>query len=411
MSFITYVWVICFISVYVTLFWILVVSLFNLEKKKKLSYLPLVSIGIPVWNEGKSIVDTLESLDEMDYPKEKLEIIVIDDGSNDDTYKLAKEYARGKKYIKVLKNKSNLGKSETVNRALSLAKGEYFAVCDADSSVDKKLLKDTLVYFTDDNVAAVTTQIKVKDPKNIIERMQRVEMIFASYIRKMMALIGTLHYTNGVMSVFKKDILKKVGGLSNKVMTEDLEIAMRLKSLGYEVKICENAFGHTKVPNTFKGLWIQRVRWFRGYIQTCLLHRRLLGNKKHGLLGLFQLPMEILMLMLMLVSAVFMLYQFLMSIYQYVLKFIVLKWEMFYGWKIPTFSEFIFGINFKLWFPIIVALIMGLYLYMKAHKHSNEKWKYWFSSFSYLFLYPIIRGLQWWHAVFAEVFQTKRRWR
>jgi poly-beta-1,6-N-acetyl-D-glucosamine synthase len=409
-GFIVYVWIISFVAIYVALFWILVITLFKLERKK-LTKLPFVSIVIPAWNEGKSILSTLEYLDGMDYPKDKFEVIVVDDGSKDDTFEIAKKFSKGKDYLTVLKNEKNSGKSFSVNRALELAKGEYFAVMDADTIADQDLLKKILSYFVKDDVAAVTTQMKVQYADNVWERMQRIEYIFASYVRRMMALIGTLHYTNGIMSVFRTKILRKVGGFSPKVMTEDLEIAMRLKALGYDVRICEDGYGYTKVPKKLKALWRQRVRWFRGYIQTCLLHYKIMANKKHGLLGLFQMPLEIGMLLLMLFSGVFMFYQFFNWAYDQVMKVIILKWDIFTGWKIPTFQEFILGINYQIWIPVFLALGVGLYLYMRAHKHTNEKWRYAFSSFSYLFLYPILRGIQFWHAAIEEIFSKKRKWR
>lgn len=413
MSFIIYVWAICFFSVYIALFWIFVVAFFEADKKKKLSKLPSVTIAVPAWNEEKTILDTLRSIHKLDYPKSKLEVIVINDCSKDNTAKVVAKFIKQKKYsyIKLLNNKKNLGKSGGVNRALKMAKGEFFSILDADTVLDKHLLKQILRHFVNDNIAAVTTQAKVYEPKTLLEKMQRIEYIFASYIRRMMSLIGTLHYTNGVLSVFRTKILRKVGGISDQVLTEDLEIAMRLKAYGYDVIMCEEAYGYTKVPPTMKTLWKQRVRWFRGYIETCLLHRKIIGNRAHGLLGLFQLPLELIMLLIMLVSGVFLFYQIGKYLYNFIAKLILLNVHYFEGWEFPTLKEYLLSFNLKFVFPIIIALFVGLYLYHRAHKHTDEKWKYLISSFSYLFLYPIIRGLQLFHAVYLEIIGAKRRWR
>jgi cellulose synthase/poly-beta-1,6-N-acetylglucosamine synthase-like glycosyltransferase len=298
-----------------------------------------------------------------------------------------------------------------MNRILSLAKSEYFAVFDADSSVDKDYLKKALSYFTNDNVAAVASQIKVRNPRTLIEKIQRVEMLFGSFMRRLMLLIGTQHFTNGVMSLFRTDILRSVGGFSDKVMTEDLEIAIRLRSLGYDVRICEDAYGYTKMPNTFKGLWIQRVRWYRGFIQSYLLHRKMLGNKSFGLLGLFQLPLGVFSLVIVLLSALVLIYQLFDFLYKQFNWLIGIEGHIFSDFNLPKFSDFLFGMNFKVLFPALVAIFIGLYLYIKAHRHMGEKWKYTISSMIYIFLYPVLLGLQLWHACFAEIFRMKRRWR
>lgn len=411
MSMLVYLWIISYISIFISLFWILVVSFLKFDDRKKLDHFPKVTIGIPVWNEGETIIETLKSLDAMDYPKKQLEIIVIDDGSTDNTLKLAKNYAKGKKHIIVLKNQKNSGKSFTVNRIIEMATGEYFAVVDADSTVDHDYLKKSLTYFTNDNVAAVCSQIKVKDPKSLMEKIQRVEIMFGSYMRKAMLLIGTQHYTNGVMSIFKFDILKKVGGFNKKVLTEDLEIAIRLRSLGYDVRLCEDAYGYTKMPSTFKGVWMQRLRWYRGYIQTFKLHWKMIGNKNFGLLGLFQMPLGVLTQLMLLIFILIFLYQFFSSIHQIFLWLTAVEWALFSTWQIPTLSSYLSSININLLYPGLVILILGLYLYIKAHKHTGEKWKYTIPTLVYIFIYPLFLGFNFWHACLAEIFKTKERWR
>jgi poly-beta-1,6-N-acetyl-D-glucosamine synthase len=413
-GFTIYFWIICFISVYIAVFWILVVAFFSADKKKRLVKLPRVTIVVPAWNEEKSIIQTLLSLHALDYPKKLLEVLIVDDCSTDTTVKIVRAFLKDKKYsyMKLLKNKVNMGKSNSVNRALKMATGEFFGINDADTFPDKGLLKEILRYFVHDKVAAVTPQFKAYKPKGIVERMQRIEYIFASYVRQMMSLIGTLHYTNGVLSVFRTKILQKEGGLSPDVLTEDLEVAMRLKARGYDIIMASGGlYAYTIVPDTLAKLWMQRLRWFRGYIQTCLLHRKVIGSRAHGLLGLFQMPLEIGMLMLMLVGALFMFYQLIVTGYNFLVKVISLNVHYFDGWEFPSVKEYILTFNLKLVFPILIAIIVGLWLYGRAHKHTSEKWKYLISSFTYLFLYPIIRGVQWWHAVYLEVKGAKKRWR
>src|SRR3989344_153153 len=95
---------------------------------------PLVSILVPAYNEEKTILKTLISVQELDYPKEKIEVIVIDDGSKDNTKQIVQEYIKDKPYFRLISH-PNMGKAASMNKALKIAKGEFFACLDADSFV------------------------------------------------------------------------------------------------------------------------------------------------------------------------------------------------------------------------------------------------------------------------------------
>jgi len=410
MIFEIYIWIICFLSVYVSIFWIIVSN--NKDKNKiKRKELPLVTIAIPAYNEERGIWNTLKSLTGMDYPKEKLEIIVVNDGSKDKTREKVEEFIKkNKSFNIILINQENKGKGAALNNALKIAKGEYFSVFDADSIAGKDVLKSMIEYFDSEKVGAVITAIKVYEPKTSIEKIQRLEYIFASFVRKLMGNVGTLHTTHGVLSLFNKDIIKKLNGFDEKNMTEDFEIAMKLRHNHYEIKMCEEGFCYTQVPSNFHSLWTQRVRWFRGFMSNNIKYKDMVMNKEYGLLGRFQIPLELITLALVFISVGLLGYNGIEYIVNLIYKIIILRWEIF-DIGIHSFKELILGINWMIFFPSTISLIAGLYLYFKAHYYIKEKWRFHFASFIYLFVYPVLRSLQWIHAFYLESTKAKKRWR
>ncbi len=408
-----YIWIVAFLSLYVSVFWIIISNQIKLKNFPKIKNYPFITIAVPVWNEEKTIINTLQSLIELDYDKDKLEIFVINDGSTDSTEKILKEFLKKNKldYIKLISQK-NKGKAGALNTALKYAKGQFFCVFDADSVADKNSLKLMLPYFFSDKIGAVISPIKVYEPKNWIERIQRLEYIFSSFVRKLMSNVGTLHITHGVLSIFRKDIIEKLGGFDdNKNLTEDYEMAMKLRKNHYQILLCEENINYTKVPNTMKTLWFQRVRWFRGFIFNSLKYKDMIMKKRYGLLGRFQIPLELLTVLIVFASVGFFSYQLIKKIYNFFIKISILKLHLFDFFTIPTFKKFILEMNFKIVFPSFIVLITGLYLYTIAHKYLREKWKFHLVSFIYLFLYPVVRSLQWVHALILQLTKAKGKWR
>jgi len=260
-----------------------------------------------------------------------------------------------------------------------------------------------------DSVGAVIAGINLRKPKSVIAKMQRIEYVSASFMRSLMSNIGTLHITHGALSVFDVEILRKVGGFDEDNLTEDFEVAMRLRSKGFQIKFCEGVFTETKVPESFKSLWRQRVRWFRGFMRNNIKYRSFILNKKYGLLGRFQIPLELLMLALVFVSMSLMAYHIWNYIGNAVFRLVNLGWDSFiFSFD---FDGILYGFNFKIFFPIAVTFALGLYLYIMAHKYLGQKWKFYFPTIIYLFLYPMIRSLQWFAALMLEIFGARKRWR
>jgi len=141
-------------------------------------------------------------------------VIVINDGSTDNTSSIVKNFISSNKGMRIsfIDNKKNEGKGQALQTAFNLSKTDYFACMDCDSTVEPNALNKIINTFTEKNIGAVIPTVKVDNPKNIYESIQRVEYLLSNLVRHLLSKMGTLFLTHGVLSVFRSDYLKKVGG-------------------------------------------------------------------------------------------------------------------------------------------------------------------------------------------------------
>jgi cellulose synthase/poly-beta-1,6-N-acetylglucosamine synthase-like glycosyltransferase len=264
-------------------------------KEHKLVSYPNVTIVIPAYNEEDNIVETMKSAIALDYPKNKLKIIVIDDGSTDRTNERAKGcIAWARKNIAsleiVLLMQKNFGKFAALNNALKHVNSEFFATLDADSSPNKDALKKLINSFTDERIAAVSPILKVYRPKNRIQLVQWFEYSVNHFYKSIISNVNAIHVTPGPLSVYRTKVVKEVGGFRKAHKTEDMEIAMRIQKKQYKIVQCNDAFVYTKAPYTIKELYKQRLRWNYGTFRNLIDYRKMMFDRKYGDFGMFQLP-------------------------------------------------------------------------------------------------------------------------
>jgi len=286
MDFIDYVYL--FFAALSLYFMFLFLILYLSERKKlrklpKIKKFPSVSIIIPAHNEEKIISKTIRNLKKLEYPR-KIEIIVVDDGSTDRTAEIARREG-----VKVIRKKQG-GKASALNEGIREAKGEIVVCIDADSFPSKDSLLKAVPFFSDPRVAAVTTSVYVKNTSKLIERMQAFEYATIVWSRKLLEFMDSVYVTPGAMSLYRRDVLLKVGGFDEQNMTEDIEIAWRLLANGYLIKMSLDSEVYTLVPNTFKKWWKQRIRWNIGGMQTTLKYFHTFLKKDFRSLGMFILP-------------------------------------------------------------------------------------------------------------------------
>ncbi len=243
--------------------------------RKYAYFRPKASIVIPAYNEEKNIEECLDSVFGSNYGKEKLEVIVVDDGSDDNTIRIARQYGS----VKLLRQK-HLGKVEALNSGIKKASNEFVITIDADTVIDKNCIAELLKPFADRNVGATTGNNNVKNNKSLIAAFQNVEYHFNNLIRNSFSKVfGSSIWFFGSLACYRKSALKKIGYFKADTLAEDTDMALEIKKARYKVINTAKAIGHTAVPDSVKGLYRQRARWWVGTLQSMAKNRDILSSK------------------------------------------------------------------------------------------------------------------------------------
>lgn len=329
------------------------------KKLPKPKSIPKVSIVIPAYNEEKHIVECLNCVMAIDYPKDKVEIIFVDDGSTDHTYKIAKTFENSR--LKIF-TKKNSGKGATLNFGISKAKGEVIATMDADSFPTKNVLWELIPYFNDPEVMAVTPAVRIRESKSWLKELQRIEYLFILFSRKLLSFIDSVPVTPGPFSIFRASIFEKIGGFDEKNLVEDHEIALRIQSHNYKIRSSLTADVYTEPPDTITELLNQRVRWQRGGIHN-YWHYKFMIKPEYGDFGLYVVPLSILSLFAFFLLLGLMVYSIINTPYytQYI-------WVEALGLSLNVLS--LIGIF------VIVVFTLFLYIAVSSFKDEKVKWHY-----------------------------------
>jgi len=326
----TIFYVLSFLSLYLQVF-LLITFLDRKEdilirrKPIKLKHYPSVTIIVPCYNEQGTIRKTVRSLLNLDYPMDKLDIILVDDGSTDGTFTVLKSFSDIKN-IRVIQ-KENGGKHTAINLGLELTKTELVGGLDSDSFVHKEALKRIVSYFTDKETMAVCPSIIVHEPKNFLQKAQKAEYDMSIYTKKMLAFLGGIHVTPGPFSIFRKSVFDTLGPYTKAHNTEDQEIALRMHYAGYKIEHCPDAYVYTITPNTLPKLYRQRLRWLYGFIRNAVDYRKLWLRPKYGTVGILTLPFGMVSLWSLLFLFTFLLIQIIDFVKSKILKVQAVGWE------------------------------------------------------------------------------------
>lgn len=254
------------------------------------THTPKVTIIVPCFNEEKTIRGTVESLLALEYPDDRLNFILVNDGSTDGTAAVMDSFADNPR-ITVLHQK-NGGKHTAINAGIALSQDSDIVGClDADSFVAPTALREMISSFDDPRVAATTPAMSVFNPRTVLERMQNAEYIFGIGWRHALSIVNGIYVTPGPFSLYRRDVVQQLGGFRHAHQAEDMEMALRIQRHGWLIENAPRARVYTKVPKTIPALIKQRTRWTTGFLRNVLYdYRDLIGNPKYSVLGLLVLP-------------------------------------------------------------------------------------------------------------------------
>ena len=245
--------------------------------------LPVCTIIVPAYNEGKLVYHTLKSIAQSNYPKDKIEIITIDDGSKDDTWYWINEANKDLNHIlTVYQQPENRGKRHALHRGFTTGRGEVFITIDSDSVIEKDTVRNLVSPFVvDEKCGAVAGNVKVLNKKQgIIPKMLNVSFVFSfEFIRAAQSSLGFVLCTPGALSAYKREAVmnclkqwidQKFLGRSATI-GEDRAMTNFILKQGYEVKFQKNANVLTNTPIGFKNLHKMFTRWGRSNVRETLM--------------------------------------------------------------------------------------------------------------------------------------------
>ncbi len=242
--------------------------------------LPFVSILVPAYNEGPVIQGSIRSLLRLDYPR--FEIIVIDDGSRDDTYSRAAlfEGRHGGAQVRVV-HQSNAGKAEALNHGIRIAGGSLILCMDGDSALDPGTLRAAVRHFDEPAVGAVAGNVKVVNRTTMLARLQALEYVEGlNMVRQAQAFFRAVNIVPGPIGMFRREALLEAGGYHPDTFAEDCDLTLRLLARGWQIRYEARAIAWTEAPERLLDLLKQRYRWTRGILQATRKHSRALVDPR-----------------------------------------------------------------------------------------------------------------------------------
>ncbi len=251
---------------------------------------PPLSVLLAAYNEERVISSTIRHLLDSDYPA-PVEIVVVDDGSKDQTASVVAAIASQEKSVKLIRQ-PNGGKSTALNRALVESSHQILIMIDADTMVAEDGLRMLVApLLADPEVGAVSGTIRVGNTRPWLGKFQDLEYVAAFEIdRRAQDLLGCILVAPGALSAFRREAVEQAGALNTDTLAEDTDLTLQLHRLGWKVVFAPRAYADTEAPEHVKALISQRFRWAFGTLQCLWKHAEILCAPGSGWLGWFALP-------------------------------------------------------------------------------------------------------------------------
>jgi cellulose synthase/poly-beta-1,6-N-acetylglucosamine synthase-like glycosyltransferase len=245
-----------------------------------------ITILIPAHNEEIGIRESIESALATNYANK--EIIVIDDGSTDNTYTIAKTY-HDEGRIKLIHRDPPLGpikssKAAALNHGMNYATGDYILCMDGDTKLDVNALKNAAQYFDDETTVAFSGNVKILagdgGVDNFITKLQKYEYMIAIELgRRFTSMFQVLLVISGAFGIFKKEILKDVHTFDKDTLTEDFDLTLKFRKTRGRIRFLPDSIAYTYCPPSWSKWITQRNRWAYGQFQTLTKNKNILTSK------------------------------------------------------------------------------------------------------------------------------------
>jgi cellulose synthase/poly-beta-1,6-N-acetylglucosamine synthase-like glycosyltransferase/peptidoglycan/xylan/chitin deacetylase (PgdA/CDA1 family)/spore germination protein YaaH len=350
-------------------------------------YCPRVAVLVPAYNEEKVIVRTIRSVMMSNY--KNIRIIVIDDGSKDNTYQVAKDaypkdIASGR--LTVI-TKPNGGKADALNYALERIDEEIYIGIDADGVIAHDAISKLVCHFANPKIGAVAGNAKVGNRVNLWTRWQALEYITSqNFERRALDLFDVVMVVPGAIGAWRTSAVRAGGGYHPDTVAEDADLTMNLLEQGYEVIYEDSALAFTEAPVNMDGLMRQRFRWSFGILQALFKHRGAITKRRA--MGLFALPNTLIFqIVLPLVSPLIDL-MFVVGVFQYL-------WDRYFHPEAASAASFEKLLTFFLAFLVIdfVTSVLAFALERKHPASKGDAWllfHIWIQRFTYRQVFSVV---------------------
>ncbi len=281
-----FIWTICYLSVLLglSLYGIhryFIIYLFLKHRKRhpqpvaQFAQLPKVTMQLPVFNEVYVVERLLKSVSEIDYPRDLLQIQVLDD-STDDTRELTarcvSELQERGLNVQLIHRVDRVGfKAGALEAGLATAEGEFVCILDADFVPQADLLQKTIHFFTDPNVGMIQTRWgHLNRTYSLLTRVQAMfldgHLLLEQTAR---SRSGRFFNFNGTAGLWRRTCIEEAGGWQHDTLTEDLDLSYRAQLVGWKFMFLPDVITPAELPVDMNGFKSQQHRWTKGSVQTC----------------------------------------------------------------------------------------------------------------------------------------------
>lgn len=333
----------------------------SIQKAFNPEFVPFVTVQLPMFNELYVAERVIEKVAEFDYPKDRFEVQVLDDSTDETTEVIANKIkeviAKTGVAIKHIHRVDRVGyKAGALDAAMDEAKGEFIAIFDVDFVPHPDFLKKTIPYFEDEKIGVVQTRWGHLNKKYSLLTELQAFGLNGHFAIEQSGRNSSGHYINfnGTGGVWRKACIESAGGWEHDTLTEDLDLSYRAQIKGWRFQYLEDVVAPAELPITMSALKSQQHRWMKGGAECFIkIRKRLLTTKGlkisdriHGLSHLFNSSVFVFILIIALLS----------------LPILHIK---------DSFADLNFFINFGAFF--LISTVFLFYYYWNSYRDKTEK--------------------------------------